>query len=66
MTKEDVQKIFNCKDVIHLPDGSQVLVDGFLNIAGFKNCEPTKQAMLDFDGGIKGYAELIEQGNFTQ
>ena len=66
LTISDIQRIFGSGDVIHLTSGSFVLVDAFLNIAGFASCEPTKEAMLKFDGGTKGYKELIESGNFTQ
>ena len=65
MTKNDVVNIFNLKsDEIILQNGAHTTVDKFLDIAGFSECEPTKQAMLDFDNGTKGYKELIENGNF--
>ena len=69
MTESDVKRIFaNYVDDnnIQINNILSVTIDDFLHIAGFEHCEPTKEAMLDFDGGIKGYAELIEQGNFTQ
>ena len=65
MTENDVKKIFNCKDdIIVLSENCNVTIDNFLNIAGFKNCEPTKEAMLEFDAEVKGYKELIKKGNF--
>lgn len=61
MTKDDVKRIFNCDEVIALGNGLSVTIDDFLEIAGFKDCEPTKEAMLVFDGGTKGYYDLILQ-----
>ena len=67
MTENDVQNIFANmikNDIINFPNGSFISVDNFLNIVGFSNCEPTKNAMLAFDAGEKGYAALIESGIF--
>ena len=64
MTNDDTKRIFNCDETIQVDGHSNVSVDDFLEIAGFKNCEPTKQAMLDFDGGSKGYYDLINSINF--
>lgn len=47
----------------------EISISDFLNnpIVGFKNApdNPTKQDLHDIDGGIKGYAELIELGDYS-
>ena len=63
MTAEDIKRIFNQENVICFK-GWAISVDKFLNFVGFGNCEPTKEAMLAFDGGKLGYAEFIESGNW--
>lgn len=67
MTEQDVRRIFcigSDSDIVYRQGVVTVRVEDFLEVAGFKNCEPTKEAMLAFDGGAKGYRELIEQGSF--
>ena len=67
MTKTDVMNIFDINiknNVLELSNGSNVSIKNFLDVAGFEICEPNKIAMLEFDGGKKGYKDLIEQGNF--
>ena len=59
MTKSEVENMFGVKEGICLSNGAFVLVDDFLNIAGFKDCDATKQDMLVFDNGTKGYTDLI-------
>lgn len=59
MTQDDVQRIFNCNENFICGIGIIVSVNAFINVAGFKDCEPTKAAMLVFDGGTKGYYDLI-------
>jgi hypothetical protein len=65
MTKADVYKIFGAIDVIRVGQCT-VTVDDFLHVAGFSAApdNPTKQELHDIDGGVKGYAELIESGNY--
>ena len=67
MTTKDVQSIFNVEDIIIMPNNIVVTVDDFLNIAEFQNApdNPTKQELLDFDNGEKGYVDLIESGNYS-
>ena len=66
MTEQDVRRIFELEEgqTFFRVGIGVVTIEDFLQIAGFKDCEPTKEAMLAFDGGVKGYKELIEQGNF--
>ena len=63
MTKQDLWRIFGVVDMI-VVNGAVISVDDFLDKQGFGNCEPTKESMLAHDGGVKGYAEFIETGNF--
>lgn len=39
-------------------------MEDFLNALGFAKCEATKEAMLAFNGGTKGYSKFIETGSF--
>jgi len=61
MTKIECQAILQCDEVICLSNSQTVTVDAFLDIAGFKDCEPNLQAMIDFDGGTKGYRDFLLQ-----
>ena len=63
MTKDDVKRIFGVTHEFTV-GLAVVSVDDFLDIAGFRDCEPTKDAMLEHDGGTKGYREFIESGNW--
>jgi len=68
MDNTDVKRIFAdfvVGDKLIIKPNQTVDISCFLGVAGFKDCEPTKQDMLYFDGGIKGYANLIEQGNYS-
>lgn len=65
MTEKDCKSIFKIDNgVIRLSNGIQVTINDFLEIAGFKECNPTKEDMLVFDSGTKGYKKLIESGDF--
>ena len=67
MTKNDVKRVFANYvdgDNIRINNIVSVTIDDFLHIAGFKNCESTKEDMLAFDGGTKGYSKFIETGSF--
>lgn len=66
LTENDVKRIFDCESVIELGNGVSVTVDNFLNVAGFKDApnNPTKEDLHSIDQGVKGYADLIEQGNY--
>jgi len=66
MTKKDVYNIFGYSYEIQLSDCISVTVESFLEFAGFKNApnNPTKQDLHDIDKGVKGYADLIESGNY--
>lgn len=64
MTVDDVRRIFGCYDEIIISPTTAVTVEDFLHLAGFEACEPTKEAMLAFDGGTKGYSKFIETGSF--
>ena len=62
MTREQVNDLLSSQiseDKITLPSGATVTIDDFLIVAGFKDCDPTKDAMLNFDGEVKGYADLF-------
>lgn len=66
MNKNDVIRIFYLQDEDDAIRGNGITtIDNFLNIAGFKDCNPTKIDMLAFDNGAKGYIDLINQGNFA-
>ena len=69
MISDDVKRIFAdsiSEDVITLGSGVKVLISDFLDIAGFSSApdNPTKQDLSAIDGGVKGYADLIESGNY--
>ena len=67
MKESDVRKVFGAAvegDSIKLGLSCWISIDDFLKVAGFEKCAPTKEAMLAFDGEVKGYKDLIEQGNF--
>ena len=64
MTREDVARIFasQCDGVnVFLSRDCFISVDDFLKIFV---CKPTKEDMLEIDGGVKGYKDLIENGFF--
>ena len=63
MTKDDMAKIFGVINLVAIGTAF-ISVDDFLIGQGFEKCEPTKESMLAHDGGIKGYSEFIETGNF--
>lgn len=70
MTKEDVERIFSdfvdFDGYIVYEDNINTSVNKFLTIAGFEKApeNPTKQDLHDIDKGVKGYATLIEVGNY--
>ena len=63
MTPKDIKNIFGT-NILRPNKFCAISADDFLSVVGFSQCEPTKESMLDFDGGTKGYKELIEKGNF--
>ena len=63
MTIEDMECIFGCGDYTSIENWS-ISTETFLNNIGFAECEPTKEDMLAFDGGTKGYSKFIETGSF--
>ena len=63
MTTGDIKRIFGCDDYISFENWS-ISTEAFLNKVGFAECEPTKEDMLAFDGGTKGYSKFIETGSF--
>jgi len=66
MTEQDVRRIlapFIHEDEIRVAKGISATIDAFLDVAGFRDIEPTREAMLQHD---KGYAHLIEQGVFEE
>lgn len=68
MTPENVRKIFADKitgDRINFPNGSYIEIDNFLNVFTKAPDNPTKEDLLAIDEANKGYAELIEQGNYS-
>ncbi len=65
MTEKELRNIFDVRGDLMKVGKAYISVSSFLHGQGFAEVEPTREAMLAHDGGVKGYGEFIEMGNFA-
>jgi len=60
MTKDDVQSIFNCNDILQITDSISVDTDVFTQLFADASVNPTHTELVALDNG-KGYIPFFDK-----